>query len=452
MTLPLGRRILLPAIAFVVFSFGSSHVSWAQKKKGVPLTPSGAPVLNFSLPLGCQRGVTQELILTGTNIVPAAQFWTGFPAKVEMPADDKLTGDGKVKVLLTAPAETPLGLYPVRILCPGGLSNMRLFAVDELPQAIDNDANHDKAKPQEIATPCVVAGRTDTDVSDYFRIKVKPGERLSFEILGRRLGSPIDPLISLHGGKFLREIAHDNDSPGCQSDPRLSYTFKEGGDYLVEVRDVLGRGGPDFVYRLRIGDFPLATAPVPMAAKAGSKVQVNFAGTFVDGVKPVDVVVPNEPAGSVVWVAPKAGGQSGWPVPLIVSDVEEIVEKEPNQNAAQATRLPFPGGATGRFTPGDEADVYAVALKKGQKIAAEVQSLEWGSPTLVYLAIKNSKTGAELVKSNPTAPSPGDQRIEFTAADDGDILIEIQHLLYQGGPVESYHLSVRPVTPSIDVI
>ena len=163
---PQTCRLVVPTLALLALcSF--PDVSWAQPKKKAPPPSTGAPVLNFQLPLGCQRGVAQEIVLAGTNLAPAAAFWTGFTAKVELVADDKLEAEGKVKVRITAPPETPLGLYPVRLVAEGGVSNFRLFAVDELPEVVDNDANHDKAKPQEIATPCVVAGRTDADVSDY---------------------------------------------------------------------------------------------------------------------------------------------------------------------------------------------------------------------------------------------------------------------------------------------
>ena len=83
---------------------------------------------------------------------------------------------------------------------------------------------------------------------------------------------------------------------------------------------------------------------------------------------------------------------------------------------------------------------------------AEAKTLEWGSPTLVYLTLKNAKTGAEMAKSNPTAAPPLDQRLEFTAPEDGDVLLEAQHLLYHGGPNETYHLSIGPVTPTLEVV
>src|SRR5690606_2704846 len=104
------------------------------------------------------------------------------------------------------------------------------------------------------------SGRADAETTDYFKVKVKAGQRLSFEVLGRRLGSAFDPEITLFNDKG-RELpgAYSNDAPGQQTDPRLSYTFKEAGEYVVGIRDVSYKGGPDFFYRLRIGDFPLAT-------------------------------------------------------------------------------------------------------------------------------------------------------------------------------------------------
>src|SRR5207244_7615655 len=104
---------------------------------------------------------------------------------------------------------------------------------------------------QAVPVPCVVVGRADAEVSDYYKITVKAGERVSFEILGRRLGSAFDPQIQLYDAKSGRELpgGHSNDAPGLQTDPRLTYTFKDAGDYLVEVRDVLYRGGADFFYR-----------------------------------------------------------------------------------------------------------------------------------------------------------------------------------------------------------
>ena len=91
------------------------------------------------------------------------------------------------------------------------------------------------------------------------------------------------------------------------------------------------------------------------------------------------------------------------------------------------------------------------AAKKGQKLLIEAQTLEHYSPSLVYMVLKNAKTGAELGKTNAQAVPPLDQRIEFTAAEEGDYLVEVQHLNYQVGPSEVYRLTVAPSEPGYDV-
>ncbi len=441
------------ACGFLALALGAlvPSVSWSQQKPPPP-NPN-APNLNMLQPLGIQRGSTLDLVLSGGNLANPTGFWASFPGKITIPTEDKNgTEAAKLKVRLEVPADAPLGLHVCRLANKLGVSNLRLFCVDDLPTVVEAPTNRNKMTPQVVPVPCVVAGTTAAEVSDWFKITVKAGQRLSFDVLGRRLGSPIDPQLSIYHGKTMRELAHDNDSPGCQSDARLSYLFKEAGEYLIEVKDVLNRGGADYVFRLRIGEFPLAIATVPMAAKRGSKVQVQFAGPHVDGVKPVNVAVPTDPAQTVVWVAPKgASGQHGWPVPLIISDVDEIVEQEPNPEPAKANRVPVPGGVTGRFHMSDDTDLFVFAAKKGQKLSIEAQTLEWGSPTLVYLVLKNAKTGAEMAKSAPAAAPPADQKIDFTAPDDGDYLLEVQHLNFLGGPSEVYHISIRPSRNDFEV-
>ena len=206
-------------------------------------------------------------------------------------------------------------------------------------------------------------------------------------------------------------------------------------------------------YRLRVGDFPLATTPMPMAARRGTKVKIGFAGPMVDGVAPVEVAVPSDPTVNVVWVAPKgASGLHGWPVALAVSDRDELVEAEPNNAPAKANRLMVPGGITGRFQVSDDTDCYVFTAKKGQKLLVEAQTLELYSPSLIYMQLKNAKTLAVLAQTNPAAPPPGDQRFEFTAGEDGDVILEVHHLNYVGGPSETYHISVTPSVAGFDLV
>jgi hypothetical protein len=396
-----------------------------------------------------QRGTTLELTLTGTNLAEPTELLVPAPLKAIIPTDHKNGQDNtKLRVWVQAPADAPLGYYPLRLATTRGMSNLRLFCIDDLPQLLKADTSKNKATPQAVPIPCVVAGRLDNEAADYYKVTVTAGQRLTFDVLGHRLGGPIDPQLTIYDPRTGRELAHENDSPGCQTDPRLTYTFKDAGDYLVEVKDVLNRGGPDYGYRLRIGDFPSATVPIPMAARRGSKVSVQFTGPQVEGVAPAEVQVPADPRATVVWVAPKGpGGLHGWPVALAVTDHAELLEQEPNNDPAMANRLPVPCGVTGRFQQSDDLDCYAFAAKKGDKLRIEAHTLELHSPTLVYMVLKNARTKAELARTNPKLDPPADQRIDFTAPDDGEYLLEVQHLNYLGGPNEAYHLTITPNEP-----
>ena len=142
---------------------------------------------------------------------------------------------------------------------------------------------------------CVVTGLVTAETSEFFKVKVNANQKLTFEVLARRIGSPLDPIVVLHDAKTKRELVdlYADDTPGLQGDCRLTHTFKEAGEVLVEVRDTTHRGGGDFAYRLRIGEFPGATTAFPLAAQRGKATSIGFAG--LETIVPVNVTAPKDP-------------------------------------------------------------------------------------------------------------------------------------------------------------
>lgn len=447
------HRTAIAAGMFLAAIVGSClDANPARAQKGVPPGPGSGPTIQPLVPAGIQRGQAVELTITGTQLANPTGASLGIPAKITIPTDGNNGKDaGKFKLRIEAPADTPLGWYPFRVATKKGISNMRVLCVDDVPQIAADGKNRSRTAAQEIPVPGAVTGAVLAEQGDYYKFTAKAGQHVSFDCQARRIGSAIDAFMYLYDAKSMRELAYDNDSPGCQSDPRISYTFKEAGEYIVEVKDVLNRGGPDYFYRLRVGDFPLATTPIPMAAKRGTKARITFAGPAVADALAAEIDVPADPARNVLWIAPKGkNGLSGWPVPLTLSNHEEGVEVEPNDNPKQASRIAVPGGITGRFLKGGDTDFYVFAAKKGQKIAIEARTLEDYSPSLVYMVLRNAK-GADLAKSNPALPHPADQRLDFTA-DDGDYFLEVQHLSFAGGPSETYRITIRPSVASFDLV
>jgi hypothetical protein len=424
--------------------------SGRAQKKPTPAVNPQAPVLQPAVPLGMQRGTTLDLTLTGSNLAEPTGLWTSFPAKVTIPTEGTNGKDnGKLLVRLQVPGDAPLGFHAIRLATRRGISNQRLFCLDDLPQVLEGSANNSPATAQTVPLPCVVVGRIDAETTDYFKFRVTAGQRVSFDILGHRLGSAFDPQLQLLDASSGRELpsSYSNDAPGLETDARLTHTFKNAGDYLVAVRDVSYRGGGDFHYRLRIGDFPCATTPLPLAVKRGSKTAVAFTGPMLEGVAPVEVTAPTDPALAFVAIAPRgANGLHGWPVHLALSDSEELLEKEPNNEPAKANRVPVPGAITARFEQKGDLDSFVFSLKKDVRYALQVQTQELGSPTEVYMTLRDAK-GTQLQVSNPAR----DARLDFTPPADGDYTLQVEHLHLWGGPDEVYRLSVTPAEPSFDL-
>ncbi len=443
---------ILPLAALVAFLSTDGATVLAQGKKGpAPIAASPqAPTITFPSPSGAQRGTSVEVELNGTNLGDPIDLWSSFPSKASFPTDLK---GGKIatklRVKLEVPNDAPIGFHTIRLVTKWGVSNSQTFCIDDLPQVAEVAGNQTKLLAQVVPFPCVVMGKTDVETSDFFKINVKEGERVTLEALGRRLGSALDTIILVYDGRTGREYPglYSDDAPGLQSDARLSFIAKKGGEYFVEIRDTTHRGGPDYHYRLRMGNFPAALTAFPVAAKRGSKTTIGFSGADAVDAPPIEMNASLFPK-TVEYLAPKrSNGQSGWPVPVQLTDMEERVETEPNDEMSKANKITIPCGVTARFQEKGDIDYFSFDAKKGLKYRIAAETFEINSPAEVYLILKNAK-GVDLAKSVPAAPSAN---IEYSATEDSTLFIHAEHTNYVHGPNEVYHLIVKQAEPDFDV-
>jgi hypothetical protein len=107
--------------------------------------------------------------------------------------------------------------------------------------------------------------------SAYHTFHADKGARLIMEVQARRYGSPLDSVLTLTTDKGA-VLAENDDwtdplstATPQQVDSRIAYTFGTAGDYKLRLRDVAGKGGDDYCYRLLIGppkpDFALRITP-----------------------------------------------------------------------------------------------------------------------------------------------------------------------------------------------
>lgn len=442
------RRALRFAVVFALVAFAvvvltpPARHAVGQPKPAPPAIPKSYPTLTTPATFGAKRGTTAEITLTGTELANATGVWLSFPGKAELVPQKDPKAAPKLKV--EVPAATPIGLHSFRLATAAGISNPRPFVVDELPEVAKKAANNKPQTAQVVPVPCVVVGSSANESADFYKFPVKAGESITVEAVGRRIGSLIDPVLILYdaSGRELPGLYAD-DTPGLQTDASITHTFATAGDVIVEVRDTTYRGGADYGYRLRIGNFPGATCAFPLAVQRGKPTEVGFAGAGLSGVKPVSVTA----TGNVAYVVPKRDTLSGWPVPVRVHDQAEAVEQEPNNEIGKANALTVPGGVSAKFEGKGDVDFFKFPGKKGAKLVIQTLTFELALNTEVYLKVLDAK-GKELAKSNPQQAGV---KVEFTPPADGDYFIRCEHTNYVSGPDEVYHLSVLPAAPDFEV-
>jgi hypothetical protein len=417
---------------------------------GVSLAQTSYPMISHVHPVAVQRGKTTEVVVTGTQDFTgtyAALFeGSGLSAEV-LPAPKGAKTVTSVKMRVKVAADMVPGVREVRVASKIGMSSVGQIVVSEHPVIVEKGDNNSREKAQAVPVPCTVAGVIEAleDV-DFYRFKAKAGQTISFEVQCARIQDKIhdlqkhaDPILTLYDGKG-RELAANDDY--YFADPMLSYTFKEAGDYFIQVRDSKYDGDRRWVYALLITAQPFATHVYPPAAKAGEKVTLEAVGA----------------KGKATLTAPKAlgihevvldlpGGKSN-PVPLIVSHLPQVLEVEPNDTPEKATRVKLPCGINGRLEkPGDE-DCFVFAAKKSVALRFEVKARRFGtllrSSLDSVIDIMNTK-GAVIASSDDVFGK--DAMLVFTPPADGDYVLRVRDLNGKGGPSWVYHVEADLARP-----
>lgn len=425
----------LPALLFVpVLSFAISSALFAQEPSITSLQPQGA-----------KPGEAVNVTVKGANLDGATQLWTSFPARVELAKDVKDNGKNKAQVVfhVTPDAQAGVGVHGVRVVTGRGVSGMKLFVVDDITSVPPKHAKTIETA-QVVTLPAAIDGSIANLSRNYFRFKVAAGATLSMEVLAKRIGSALDPMLRLLDGDG-REITYADDTPGLHTDAQICHTFKEAGEYVLELRDIAYTGGANHIYRVRIGDFPCVNAPYPMAGKRGSKVDLRFAGAGAGQLPTVPVSVPSDPSVSWVTVGAKRadGGVSGLTT-IAVSDATERLEQEPNNELDKATPATLGENLNGRLDNAGDVDHFRFAAKKGQRFNFTAVTRDQGSPADLYLRLLSAE-GKQLAAVDDTGTE--DAVIKYTFPADGDYIIAAEDLHGRGGSAFVYRVKAEEQSP-----
>lgn len=395
-----------------------------------------------------------------------------------------------VTVEVTLAANAQPGLRELRVETPRGVSNPLAFYVGGLPEFREKESEP-TFEPQDfregrirqpprtetpITLPAVVNGqiiprepymlnysreRFTPGAADRFRFEARKGQQLVIAAAAREL---IPYLADAVPGWFQatlalydargKELAYDDDYR-FHPDPALFFKVPEDGQYVVEIKDAIYRGRPDFVYRITLGELPFITGIFPLGGPAGVATTVKLSGWNL----PADTLTIDA-QGMTPGIRPLSVGKGKMTsntMPFSVDTLPECLEKEPNDSTQTAQAVTLPVIVNGRIDRPDDWDVFRFEGRAGQEIVAEVGARRLESPLDSVLELFDA-AGGRLVfnddhedKFDHLRTHHADSLIRFTLPVDGIYFVRLGDAQHHGGPEYAYRLRLSGPRPDFEL-
>ena len=136
-------------------------------------------------------------------------------------------------------------------LPPSG-NKVRVSDYDNVLEAEPNNSRNE-ATPSA-ALPLAFNGvLQEAGDTDYFKFSATKGQKFRVAAYANRIGSPVDTVLYVYDANG-KSIGSSDDADGS-SDSRYDFTVPADGEYFVRIRDMLNRGGENFVYRIEAQPF-----------------------------------------------------------------------------------------------------------------------------------------------------------------------------------------------------
>jgi hypothetical protein len=363
--------------------------------------------------------------------------WTSFPARIELaPADPAQKERTNLTTKVTLAPGAACGIGGIALATPQGLSDVLYLAIDELPSVADNGNNHAPATPQDIGLPAAIDGLCDGTIFDYYRFAAKAGQRIACDVLATRLGWDFDPVVRVLDAAGNQVLAADDD-PATAADTRFVFAPPADGQYVLELRD--NRYKPGGRYRLRLGEFPLVSTPLPLVATTGVISQFAFTGPATEGVGSLALLTAAPGAETLPLTVKSSTGQPGWTT-LLTTDVPVAVETSSPDKPDEPTAAAIPGFFAGKLDPSKDRDAFSFSATKGTPISFRSITRSAGSGAILMLRLMNA--AGNQVAESPITESD-EPVLNFTIPEDGMYRLTVEELAGRGGGDYAYAVEAR---------
>jgi hypothetical protein len=332
------------------------------------------PELKKLTPTSGVRGKTVRVAFEGANLGNVTEI-TGVPAK--------LVAEGRtptrIEADVTFPADAAPGVVNLGLKSPAGASANLPFTVDRYPAVAETGAKDSPRIGMKVALPATLVGVIHkAGDADYFRFDVKAGQEVAVQALTAAVGSKLDPLLELtnEDGKVIAESANG----------LLGYIAPKAGTLALGVRDKEFRGGPDFTYRLSVGDFPLVTGVVPLSVERGKETELELLGVNLGAKRRLRFVASDAAPGTKVPLQlPTLSEKPAGSAQVVVGEFPHVAV------ASDSAAVPVPGTATGVIRAPGAAQIVTFPAKKGQRLVVEVEARRLGAPLDSVIEIEDAQ-------------------------------------------------------------
>jgi len=367
------------------------------------------PRLLTTMPMGGQAGQSVEVAITGENIEDVTELTFSSPkitAKPVAGATNKFT--------VSIAADAAVGVYDARVMSRLGMSSVRAFSVNKLPEVVRTKANNTLETALPLAVGSICNATMTKRAVDFYSFQGVKDQAVAIDCAAVGIDSRLTPVLILADGKGA-------DLKVNRTGGMIDFTPPADGTYIIKVSDLTYQGGERHFYRLALQKGPAEPQPQTQTVSAMS-----------------------------------------WP-PEGLAAVAPAKESEP-QN-----KITLPCDIAGAFFPAADVDTYEFTAKKGETWWVEVASERLGLNTDPFVLVQQVKDGkfsdvAELydiappmkVTSNgysydgpPYDAGSPDVLGKFEVKEDGTYRLQVRDLFggTRSDPHNLYRLLVRQAAP-----
>ncbi len=370
------------------------------------------PRLLTMMPMGGQVGTKVEVTITGENIEDVTELTFSTPKITAQPVVGAVN-----KFSVSIAADAPVGVYDARVMSRLGISSVRAFSVNKLPEVLRTKANNTVETAMALPVGTICNATMTKRAVDFYSFQGLKGQPVAIDCAAVGIDSRLTPVLILADGKGA-------DLKVNRTGGMIDFTPPADGTYLIKVNDLTYQGGERHFYRLALQSGPAQRQPQTATVSSMS-----------------------------------------WP-PEGLAATAPVKESE--------LKITLPCDIAGAFFPAADVDTYEFTAKKGETWWVEVASERLGLNTDPFVLVQQVKDGkftdvAELYDIAPPmkttsngysydgppydAGSP-DVLGKFEAKEDGTYRLQVRDLFggTRSDPHNIYRLIVRQAAPDFALV